>query len=140
MKCDDYIENITLKNNIHELTESEVHHYENCKECSEKSNRYFSLFKSIEKEKQIKVDENITNLIIDKIENEDKIFLLRNEILKYAAVILISLLIGSISSILITNNNATPVDEELISNYFNNDENDFYVESLFMGLNEFDND
>lgn len=140
MKCNDYIEKITLKNGLHELTQIEVQHYSNCKECREKSDKYFALFSSIEKKKKLKVDENISTLIIDKIQKENKPYILRNEILKYAAVIIVSLIIGSVSSLLVVNNYYISIEEELISGYFDNEENDFYVESIWMGLNDFDND
>ncbi len=140
MKCNDYIEKITLKNGLYDLTESEVQHYNSCKECKEKSDKYFALFNSIEKEKKLKADRNISTLIIDKIQKENKPYILRNEILKYAAVIIVSLIIGSVSSFLVVNNYSISIEEELISGYFDNEENDFYVESIWMGLNEFDND
>ncbi len=135
MKCDSYTEKISLYKSIDSLTINEKEHYLQCDACREKTNSYFSLFKIIEEEKNVKVNPFISTNIIAKLEETPKIIDFKKAILSYAAVIIISVFMGGLGATYFANTPSLLSDNEIISQYFENDIDDFYVENSWLNMN-----
>lgn len=135
MKCDSYIEKIFYYKSIDSLTINEKEHYLQCDACREKTDSYFSLFKIIEKEKKVKVNPFISTNIIAKLEEAPKIIDFKKAILSYAAVIIISIFMGGLGATYFANNTSLLSDNDVISQYFENDVDDFYVENSWLNMN-----
>ncbi len=135
MKCKDYINTISKYDNFDSLNHLEKEHYLHCEECKAKTDSYFSLFKVIEKEKNLKVNPFISTNIIAKIEGNSSIQTFKSVILNYAAVIVFSIFLGGLTALFIADNIPQYSENEIVSQYFENDADDFYVENSWLNMN-----